>query len=133
MMARATIAGGLLAMLFSAAAFAAGPADVAGVWNLSYTTKEGQKIASTLTLKLEGDKLTGTISSLRGSVPITDVAVNGEAIAFAVVKVGFGDNIRIDYTGKVSGDTMKLKMKAGAREPLDVTVKRGAPPAAPAK
>ena len=31
---------------------------------------------------------------------------------------------RIDYTGKVDGDSMKLKMNAGAREPLDVTAKR---------
>jgi hypothetical protein len=42
-----------------------------------------------------------------------------------VVRVGFGDTIRVDYTGKFKGDSMKLKMKVGAREPIDVTGTRG--------
>jgi hypothetical protein len=115
----------VLVLAGAAAASPAAQQDVAGAWAMSYTTREGVKMASTLTLKLEGDKLTGTISSPRGSVPLDEVSVKGDEIAFAVVRVGFGDRIRIDYTGKVKGDTMTLKMKAGAREPLDVTAKRG--------
>ena len=103
----------------------AAPADVAGAWDLSYKTTDGVKMASTLTLKIEGDGLTGTISSPRGSVAIEEASVKGDDIAFAIVRVGFGDRIRIDYTGKVKGDTMALKMKVGAREPIDVTAKRG--------
>jgi hypothetical protein len=103
----------------------AGPADVAGAWDMSYKTTEGVKMASTLTLKLDGDALTGTISSPRGSVAIEEVSVKGDDIAFAIVRVGFGDRIRIDYTGKIKGDTMALKMKVGAREPIDITAKRG--------
>ena len=103
----------------------ASAADVAGAWDMSYTTREGVKMASTLTIKREGDTLTGTISSPRGSVAIEEVSVKGDDIAFAVVRVGFGDRIRIDYTGKVKGDTMALTMKVGAREPIDITAKRG--------
>jgi hypothetical protein len=93
---------------------------------MSYTTRDGVKMTSTLTLVMEGDKPTGTVSSKRGSVPLDEVSINGDDIAFAIVRVGFGDRIRIEYTGRIKGDTMTLKMKAGAREPIDVTAKRGA-------
>jgi hypothetical protein len=42
------------------------------------------------------------------------------------VRVGFGDSIRIAYAGKIKDNTMKLKMQAGSREPLDVVVRRAA-------
>jgi hypothetical protein len=100
--------------------------DVTGAWKMTYTTKDGVKMESTLTLKNEGGTLSGTIDSPRGSVALNEVSVKGEEIAFAVIRVGFGDTIRIDYKGTVKGDTMTLKMTAGAREPLDVMAKRGA-------
>jgi hypothetical protein len=117
-------AAAVLALSVLAAASAARRADVAGDWTMTYTTKEGVKLESVLTLKMDGDKLTGTISSPRGSVALNEAAVKGDDIMFAIIRVGFGDSIRIEYTGKVSGDTMKLTMTAAAREPLDVTVKR---------
>lgn len=102
-------------------------ADVAGAWNMTYTTREGVKMASTLTLKMEGEKLTGTISSPRGTIALDEVSVTGDEIAFAIIRVGFGDKIRIDYTGTVKGDTMSLTMKAGAREPVRITATRAVP------
>jgi len=113
-----------LAVVLAGVAAAAAPADVAGDWAMTYTTREGVKMSSTLTLKVEGEKVTGTVSSPRGSIAIEEATVKGDDIAFAITRVGFGDSIRIDYTGKVKGDTMTLKMKAGAREPLDITAKR---------
>jgi hypothetical protein len=112
------------AFVLMTAAASAAPAEVAGTWAMSYTTKDGVKMASTLTLKVEGDTLTGTISSPRGSVPLNEASVKGDDVAFAIERVGFGDQIRIEYTGKVKGDTMTLKMKVGAREPIDVTARR---------
>jgi hypothetical protein len=100
--------------------------DVTGAWKMTYTTKEGVRMESTLTLKNEGGTLSGSIDSPRGSVALNEVSVKGEEIAFAIIRVGFGDTIRIDYKGTVKGDTMTLKMTVGAREPLDVTAKRGA-------
>ena len=64
-------------------------------------------------MKIEGNQVSGTLSSPRGTVPIDEGTVNGNSIAFAIIRVGFGDTIRIDYTGKISGDTMRLKMTAG--------------------
>lgn len=126
MMATARSFAGVAALLLWAAmqATSAG-ADVAGEWTMTYTTHDGVKMSSTLTLKVEAGALTGTISSPRGSIAIEEVSLKGSDITFAVTRVGFGDKIRIDYTGTVKGDTMKLKMKAGAREPVDITAKRG--------
>jgi hypothetical protein len=116
---------GAALLLSSVAIPAAQPVDVAGAWKMTYTTKDGVKMASTVTLKNDGGTLSGTIDSPRGSVPLNEASVTGDEVAFAVIRVGFGDTIRIDYKGKVKGDTMTLKMTAGAREPLDVTAKRG--------
>ena len=121
-----TLAAGVVLLMWSATvAPAAAVADVAGVWKMSYTTQDGVKMASTLTLKVEGTTVSGTISSPRGMVALADGGtIKGDAIAFSVVRVGFGDKISIDYTGTVKGDTMALKMKVGARAPIDVAVKR---------
>lgn len=117
--------GGLALILSVAAVPATQPVDVTGAWKMTYTTKDGVKMASTLTLKKsENGALAGTIDSPRGSVALNEVSVNGNEIAFAVIRVGFGDTIRIDYKGTVKDDTMTLKMTVGAREPLDVTAKR---------
>jgi len=122
MIMRARLVTGLVLALCTAASAAA--QDVVGAWNMTYTTGDGVKMSSTLTLKSEGGALSGAISSARGSVALDEVSVKGEDVAFAVIRVGFGDRIRIEYTGKVKGDTMTLKMKVGAREPIDVTAKR---------
>ena len=118
----ARLMAGLVLVLCTAASAAA--QDVVGAWNMTYTTRDGVKMSSTLTLKSEGGTLSGAISSGRGTVALDEVSVKGEDVAFAVIRVGFGDRIRIDYTGTVKGDTMTLKMKVGAREPIDVTAKR---------
>ena len=123
MMTGARLMAGLALVVCSAAFVAA--EDVGGAWNMTYTTQAGIKMSSTLTLKNEDGKLTGTISSPRGSIPLDEVSVKGDEIAFAVIRVGFGDRIRIDYTGRVKGNTMTLKMKVGARDPVDVTARRG--------
>jgi hypothetical protein len=120
----ATYCLGLVLIWATGSGFFRAGADVAGAWNMAYTTSQGVKMTSTLTLKLDGDKLTGTISSPRGTIALDEVSVNGDDIAFAIIRVGFGDKIRIEYNGKVKGDTMSLTMKAGAREPIQITAKR---------
>lgn len=121
---RTFILAGLALIMAVAALPAAQAVDVTGVWKMTYTTKDGVQMASTLTLKSENGVLAGTIASPRGSVALNEVSVTGNEIAFAVIRVGFGDTIRIDYKGTVKGDTMTLEMTVGAREALAVTAKR---------
>ena len=103
-MNRRTSTLGGLALILSVAAMPAPQAvDVTGAWTMTYTTKDGVKMSSTVTLKSENGALAGTIASPRGSVALNEVSVNGNEIDFAVIRVGFGDTIRIDYTGDGEG------------------------------
>jgi hypothetical protein len=99
-------------------------ADVAGLWKASFTPPDGHHHESTLDLQVEGDKVTGKISSKRGSVPITDGKVNGNAITFTVNRKGNGDDITVTFTGTVEMDTMKLKMQYGERPPVPLIARR---------
>ncbi len=129
MMARALWAIGLVAAAWIGQAVAvAARADVTGDWALSYMTGDGVPMESMISIKKDGEKLTGMISSARGSIALNEIEVKGDAVTFAIVRVGFGDTIRIEYSGKVVGDTMTLKIKFGARLPLDATAKKKAGP-----
>jgi hypothetical protein len=95
-------------------------------WTLSYRRPSGPVHTSTLTLKLDGNEVRGTLASPRGSVSIDEGRIDGDRIWFAITRVGFGDTIRIEYTGRITGDTMTLTMKVGARDPIEATARRGA-------
>ena len=83
--------------------------DPTGTWKWSITTPDGQTRESTLTLKLEGDKLTGTISGRGGDTPIAEAALKGDDISFQAIRE-FGGNRRTNkYSGKISGDAIKGK------------------------
>jgi hypothetical protein len=112
----------LLTVLLTVAAHAA---DVAGAWKTSYTNTEGQTRESTLTLKVDAGKLSGTFASARGTVPLTEGSVQGNRISFTVVRKGNGDAIPIKFTGTVAGSTMKLKMQIRDRPPIPMTATRG--------
>ena len=125
MMARAHwLATALLIGWIVLTAAPAARADIVGDWTLTYATTDGLKTESTLSIKKDGDKLTGTISSARGSVALNEIEVKGDDVMFAIQRVGFGDSIRIEYAGKMTGDTMHLKINFGARPPVDATAKR---------
>jgi hypothetical protein len=103
-----------------------------GVWNAEYKTSEGRVHAFTLTLKADGRALAGTISSPRGSVNITEGTQDGNKIWLKVTRRANYDSIDVIYEGVVDGDVMKLTMRVGVREPVEVTARRGAPtPPAP--
>lgn len=111
----------LLAMLMLAVIGLA--ADVTGKWKAEFTTPDGQTRTSLFTFKVEGDKLTGTVSSPRGEAPIQEGKVSGDQISFVVVREFGGNEVRIKYTGKVSGDELKLTVDFGERS-FEMTAKR---------
>jgi len=93
-------------MLLSASALAADPA---GTWTWKLTTQNGREIESTLVLKLDGEKLTGTLSR-GGGQRTTDIA-NGsfkdDEVSFEVTAERGGTKRTTKYKGKVEGDTIK--------------------------
>ena len=113
-----------LAVILLFATLAASAADIAGTWKLTYTTENGLTREATLDLKLEGDRLSGTLASDRGKAQIETGKLSGDEVSFSLLRLGNGDEITVNFWGKVEGATMKLKMQYGQRQPIDIAAKR---------
>ena len=129
----ATLAGGgawtmksfWILALMAMCSMAALAADASGTWKASMETPNGT-MDNTFTLKVEGDKLTGTITmGQMGEAPISEGKVEGDNVSFAVVREFNGNQFRINYKGKVSGDEMKITGEvAGMDRTFEMTAKR---------
>jgi hypothetical protein len=69
-----------------------------------------------LIFKADGDKLNGTISSQIGESKIQNGTVKGDQISFSAVRNINGNDVTFNYTGKITGEKMVLKVRAGDRE-----------------
>jgi hypothetical protein len=105
------------ALALSAVAFAA---DVTGKWTAQIPARGGETRESTITLKAEGEKLTGTMSSQQGERPISDGKVTGDTISFSVET----QRGKQTYTGAVAGDEIKFKREGGQGQAREFTAKR---------
>jgi len=103
----------------------ASAADPGGVWNLAYATGNGHQRESKLDLKAEGDRLEGTLSSERGTARIESGKINGDEIAFDVVRKSNNDEITVHFKGKVEGGMMKLSMQYRQRAPVTIAGNKG--------
>src|SRR5215467_1432647 len=79
-----------------------------GTWK--YTADvNGQSIEVTIKLKLEGDKLTGSVSVLDMETKIEDSKYKNGEVSFKVNREMNGNKFTIKYKGKIEGDTFKGK------------------------
>ena len=92
-------------------------ADASGTWTWTTPGRDGgEGRKSTLKLKVEGDKVTGTISAPgRGGqaseTTITDGKVKGDEVSFTVAReLPNGNKLTSKYSGKLSGDSIKGKV-----------------------
>jgi hypothetical protein len=93
----------------------AGDATPEGTWKWSFE-RNGEKIETTLQLKVEGDKLTGTITGRDGKeTAIEEGSFKDGEVKFQVTREREGNKIVVKYTGKISGDTLSGKSEAGER------------------
>ncbi|MGA2326770.1 MAG: hypothetical protein ABSH05_10850 [Bryobacteraceae bacterium] len=107
-----------LAFLFTAYA-----ADVTGKWAAEFDTAIGvQKY--TYDLKVDGSNLTGKAISQFGETDIREGKVNGDEIWFVEMLKFEGQDLRIEYTGKVSGDQIKFTRKVGEFATEEFVAKR---------
>jgi hypothetical protein len=112
----------VLMAVFSLTALAADPS---GTWKASIETPNGA-MENTFTFKVEGDKLTGTVTmGQMGEGAISQGKVDGDNVSFAVVREFNGNEFRINYKGKVSGDEMKITGEVVGRDrTFEMTAKR---------
>jgi len=86
------------------------PADVSGTWNLSVDIG-GSGGNPVVTLKQDGEKLTGQYSGALGQSAVTGV-LKGKAVSFAFQISG--QNERVAYEGTVDGNQMKGTLVLGS-------------------
>ena len=85
---------------------AVGADDPSGVWKWSVQRGENKREVS-LTLKLEGDKLTGHMPGRNNVVtPIDDASFKDGTIAFSITREFNGVKRTTKYSGKLSADTI---------------------------
>jgi hypothetical protein len=92
--------------------------DPNGTWTWSQAGRNGgTPRVSTLKLKVDGDKLTGSITTpgRQGADPTTTNIENGKVkddeISFSVTREFGGNKVTQKYSGKISGDNIKGKME----------------------
>ena len=84
----------------------------------------GSRHESTFNLQETAGKVTGKITSKRGTAEIGSGVVKGNEISFTVVRVGNGDELRIEFRGTVKDDAMKLRMQYRDHPPVEITARR---------
>ena len=108
---RTLIAAGLVLGLAGLTAAQDKKSDPTGTWKWE-TERKGQKRETVLKLKLDGDKLTGTITAGRGKDQASDVKIedgkfkDGE-VTFSITREFNEQKFVTKYTAKVDGDTLK--------------------------
>jgi hypothetical protein len=102
-------------------------ADPTGTWK--WTVMFGdQTREQTVKLKLEGDKLTGSMLGRDNQeTPISDAKYKDGEISFSVTRERGGEKRTTKYSGKLSGDTIKGKSereRGGETQSQDWVAKR---------
>jgi hypothetical protein len=119
----------LLTALLGIFALAVSAADVTGKWTAQVPGRGGNTSENTFVFKVDGAKLTGTMDSGRGGpVEITDGKTSGDDISFVVVRNFGGNDFKITFKGKVSGDEIKftrtMEGMDNAPPPVEFTAKK---------
>ncbi len=100
----------ILGAVLLLAAFTLAAADVNGKWAGEVQGRNGQPRPITFSFKQDGAALTGTMVGMMGrEVEISDGKVDGDNISFLVKMEIQGNEVKINYTGKVEGDSIKMK------------------------
>ena len=103
----------------------ASAADVSGTWKAAIETPNGP-FETTFVFKTEGDKLTGSTSNrFMQDAPISEGKVDGDNISFVVKGTFNGNDVKVNYKGKVAADEIKLSIEIAERDgAIEMTAKR---------
>lgn len=104
-------------------------AELAGHWTAEFDSAIGPQ-KYTYDFKTEGDKTTGKAtydhSMGKGEAVLSDIKLSGEDVSFAETVDLQGTPLAITYTGKLSGDEMKLTRQVGDFGTEEIVAKRAA-------
>ncbi len=90
-------------------------ADATGKWTAEMPGRDGNTQTVTMSLKADGNNLTGSVSGRRGETPISEGKVDGVNVTFDVVREFNGNKMTQHYVGTLDGDTIHftIKMEGG--------------------
>lgn len=118
---RKIFATAMVAGLMTVAAFAA---SIDGKWTGEMTTPNGSRPVN-FTFTSDGTTLNGMTTGRQGAeVKITNGKIDGDNVSFDVTREMQGNTMTMHYTGKVSGDDLKLSIAREGGNPRELTLKR---------
>ena len=113
----------LLTMFITIITVLAGQAEgIGGKWKTSMESPQGS-MELTFVFKVDGAKLTGTVSSPMGDIEISNGKVNGNEFSFDIDVMGN----TMPHKGKLDGEVIKLKVDmpdGGMGGPGEMTLKK---------
>jgi len=84
-------------------AASAAASSIVGTWEFTWETQQGTR---TNTLKIRAD-MTGTYAMRDTEFPITDLKVSGDDVTFKVTMNFGGNDVPMEFKGKMDGKTLK--------------------------
>jgi hypothetical protein len=98
-----------LVLVVCGLAVAANQADPVGTWKCEYNIGD-QKRTSTLTIKKDGDKITGTMSwPDQKDANLQDLKLKDGELTFSAERVVGGNSFHVVYKFMINGDALKGK------------------------
>lgn len=121
-----TAAMSLLAVCLATPVSAADKASVTGTWKWSFTPPNGgQAMETTLKLKQDGEKLTGTVTGRNNTESaIEEGKVKDGEVTFNVSRERNGTKTVMTYKGKLTEDTIKGTIGREGQDPRPWEAKR---------
>jgi imidazolonepropionase-like amidohydrolase len=80
-------------------------ANLSGTWTIAVNV-EGQNLPGTLTLRQEGNRLTGTLQSPLGSSEVSNGSIGADGFRFTVNVSLQGQALEVTFAGTATGNTM---------------------------
>jgi hypothetical protein len=89
-------------------------ADITGTWIARIPGRQGT-VRTIFSFKVDGPKLTGTVTDPQGETAISEGKINGDEIAFVVVPSSGRNEMKLVYKGKVAEDEIKFTREMQGR------------------
>ena len=100
-------------------------ADLVGKWSGDVPGRGGATAPATFTFKIDGEKLSGTLSGAQGELPMQEGKVTGNQVSFSTTFDAGGNSIKIVYKGTLAGDQLKMtREREGSGNSTEFTLKR---------
>jgi hypothetical protein len=116
---------GLAVVCLAALSSLAVAQSVDGTWTGEVQGGRGPQQV-TLTLKVDGGKLTGTVGGGRGGpITIEDATLSGSTVKFKTKQMGRGGEVILTWTGTVKGDEIAFSRMPEGGQAQEFTLKRG--------